>query len=87
MDSEQADFGMDIKQAVNAPRFHHQWLPDHISVEKGRFDELTLGALRDMGHQINERDKIGQVNAIYIDPYGKKTAVGDDRSYNSVAGY
>ena len=78
---------MDIKQAVNAPRFHHQWLPDHISVEKGRFDELTLGALRDMGHQINERDKIGQVNAIYIDPYGKKTAVGDDRSYNSVAGY
>ena len=81
------DFGMDIKSAVNAPRFHHQWLPDHISVEERRFDALTLGALKEMGHQIKERRAIGQVNAIYIDAYGTKTAVGDDRKYNSVAGY
>jgi hypothetical protein len=40
-----------------------------------------------MGHKIHERNKLGQVNAIYIDPYGTKTAVGDDRNYNSVAGY
>lgn len=81
------DFGMDIKSAVNAPRFHHQWLPDHIFVEEGRFDALTLGTLKEMGHQIKERRAIGQVNAIYIDAYGTKTAVGDDRKYNSVSGY
>lgn len=85
--SNMLDFGMDVKSAVNAPRFHHQWLPDNLFVEENEFDQLTLDALRAKGHEVKERPRIGQVNAIHIDAYGIKTAVGDKRKYNAVAGY
>ena len=45
------DYGMDIQQSVNAPRFHHQWLPDQVEVEAG-FSLDTVALLRQMGHQV-----------------------------------
>ncbi len=46
------DYGMDIQQAVNAPRFHHQWLPDKIFLEPG-FSPDTIELLRQKGHDIS----------------------------------
>jgi gamma-glutamyltranspeptidase/glutathione hydrolase len=45
------DYGMDIQEAVNAPRFHHQWEPDQISVEQW-FSPDTVEKLRQMGHKV-----------------------------------
>ena len=43
------EFGMDIQSAINAPRFHHQWLPEKIEFENGVFDELSMKKLQDKG--------------------------------------
>jgi gamma-glutamyltranspeptidase/glutathione hydrolase len=47
-----ADFGLDIQQAVNAPRFHHQWIPDRIQMERNRFSPDTIKLLESKGHTI-----------------------------------
>jgi gamma-glutamyltranspeptidase / glutathione hydrolase len=81
------DFGMNISQAVDAGRFHHQWLPDWISYEKNAIDSLTSEKLREMGHILKERASIGSVNAIMILPDGKKAGCADIRGNNSSCGY
>jgi len=81
------DFGMDLIQAVDAGRFHHQWLPDWISYEKNAIDSLTYEKLNDMGHILKERSSIGSVNAIMILPGGKKAGGPDKRGNNSSCGY
>ena len=55
------DFGMNPQEAVDAPRFHHQWLPDQISVERG-FSPDALAALRSRGHDV--RQDTGPVSAV-----------------------
>ena len=45
------DFGMNAQEAVDAPRFHHQWLPDRLQLEANGFSADTLGKLRALGHQ------------------------------------
>lgn len=85
--SNMVDYGMDLKSAVNAPRFHHQWLPDILYMEEGGFDQATITELEERGHEIKFREKIGQVNAIHISVDGTITAVGDRRKDNSAAGY
>ncbi len=62
------DFGMNIGQAVDAGRFHHQWLPDYISFETDALDTLTINKLKDMGYELRERQSIGRVNAIHDTP-------------------
>lgn len=47
-----ADFGLDIQQAVNSPRFHHQWIPDRILMERDRFSPDTINLLKSRGHTI-----------------------------------
>ena len=47
-----ADFGLDIQQAVNAPRFHHQWIPDRILMERNRFSPDTVNLLQQRGHSV-----------------------------------
>jgi gamma-glutamyltranspeptidase / glutathione hydrolase len=81
------DYGMNISQAVDAGRFHHQWLPDWISYEKDALDSVCCKKLRDMGHVLRERTLIGSVNAIMILPDGKKAGSADKRGNNSSCGY
>jgi gamma-glutamyltranspeptidase / glutathione hydrolase len=47
-----ADYGLDIQQAVNAPRFHEQWLPDRIVMERNRFSPDTIALLKQQGNEI-----------------------------------
>ena len=58
------DFGMNIQQAVDAPRVHHQWLPDNVSVEPGYLTPETKIALEAMGHTFKERSPWGANEAI-----------------------
>jgi gamma-glutamyltranspeptidase/glutathione hydrolase len=81
------DFGMNIQQAVDAGRFHHQWLPDWISYEKNAIDSLASVKLKEMDHQLKERTTLGRVNAIMILPEGKKARGADKRGNNCSCGY
>jgi len=81
------DFGMSIDQAVDAGRFHHQWLPDWISYERSAIDSITYKSLTEMGYILKERQAIGSVNAIMILPGGKKAGSADKRGNNSSCGY
>ncbi len=81
------DFGMNLRQAVDARRFHHQWLPDWISYEKNAIDSLSSEKLREMGYILKERSSIGSVNAVMILPGGEKTGGPDKRGGNSSCGY
>ncbi len=47
-----ADFSLDIQKAVNAPRFHHQWMPDRLVLERDRFSPDTIALLKSRGHEI-----------------------------------
>jgi gamma-glutamyltranspeptidase/glutathione hydrolase len=68
-----------LEASVAAPRFHQQDLPDAIQIERGRFDEGWIAALRAMGHTVTERGPIGSVHAIAIGSDGVMTAVADPR--------
>ncbi len=57
-------FKMPIQDAVDAPRFHHQWMPDNIYVEKVIYTDSLVNPLNAIGHNIKERSSIGHVNAI-----------------------
>lgn len=56
------DHGMSISEAVTQPRFHHQWMPDIVTIESGGFKGETLEQLRNKGHEIRERRAIGDAN-------------------------
>ncbi len=62
------EFGMDIQSAINAPRFHHQWLPEKIEFENGVFDEVSMKKLQEKGYDIKQdyTRVIGRVDAILI---------------------
>jgi len=81
------DYGMNIRQAVDTGRFHHQWLPDYISYENNSLDTVTLMNLQNMGHSLRKRSSLGRVNAIMILPDGKKASGADRRGNNSAFGY
>ena len=83
------DFGMTAEDAVNKPKFHHQWLPDEISVEND-FNPATISALRSMGYKVTKRGAIGRTEIILINNNGNKktiTAVGDKRGDDDAEGY
>jgi gamma-glutamyltranspeptidase/glutathione hydrolase len=81
------DYGMNIRQAVDTGRFHHQWYPDYISYERNSLDSNTVMKLQRMGHELRERNGIGRVNAIMILPDGRKAGGADRRGNNSACGY
>lgn len=79
--------GMGAQAAINAPRFHHQWLPDAIVVER-QFPPEVEKALEAMGHTIKTRGNIGLVNAIGIDPVtGERLGAADPRDQGAAVGY
>jgi gamma-glutamyltranspeptidase / glutathione hydrolase len=79
--------GMDAQAAINAPRFHHQWLPDQIFMEEN-FPESTQKALEARGFTIKVRGHIGLVNAIGIDAKtGERLGAADPRDKGAAVGY
>jgi gamma-glutamyltranspeptidase/glutathione hydrolase len=81
------DFSLDIQEAVNAPRFHHQWLPDQIMVED-RLSPDTMNVLRSKGHKLTVRHFWGDAECIVIDPKtGERLAGADGRNNGKAVGY
>lgn len=71
---------MDLYDAVQAGRIHHQWLPDVIMYEKGKIDSISLNNLNDMGYQLVEKNTIAKVKAIQVLEDGTFYGVGDERN-------
>ncbi|MEO8712640.1 MAG: gamma-glutamyltransferase, partial [Parafilimonas sp.] len=80
------DFDMNATDAVDKPKFHHQWHPDTVYIEKG-FSETTAQQLKAMGYKLEEREAIGRTELIKILPDGKREAAADIRGDDSVSGY
>jgi gamma-glutamyltranspeptidase / glutathione hydrolase len=79
--------GMEAQAAINAPRFHHQWLPDQILMES-EFSTSLESALNARGHKTKRRGHIGLVNAVGIDPQsGERLGAADPRDEGSAVGY
>jgi gamma-glutamyltranspeptidase/glutathione hydrolase len=80
------DFGMNIQQAIDAPRFHHQWLPDRIQYEEFGISPDTRGILRAKGYALKQVDSQGVAQGIL---YAAKDNVleggADRRAYDSAA--
>jgi gamma-glutamyltranspeptidase/glutathione hydrolase len=79
--------GMDAQAAINAPRFHHQWLPDEVVMEK-EFSPTFEQALNANGYATKRKGHIGLVNAIGIDAQtGDRLGAADPRDHGSAMGY
>lgn len=79
------DFNLSISDAVNKPKFHHQWQPDVVYIEKG-FPAATLQQMEQMGYRFIQRSQIGRTEVIRIQN-GVIEAVADGRGDDSAAGY
>jgi gamma-glutamyltranspeptidase / glutathione hydrolase len=81
------DFGLDIQEAVNAPRFHHQWMPDHL-VAEDRISPDTLAILRTRGHTIEVEHLWGDGECIAVDQKsGERLGASDGRNNGKAVGY
>jgi gamma-glutamyltranspeptidase / glutathione hydrolase len=79
--------GMEAQAAINAPRFHHQWLPDHLLLET-EFSPPFEKALNARGHATKRKGYIGLVNAVAIDAQsGDRLGAADPRDQGSAIGY
>ena len=86
--SNHIDFGLPVRTSVDAPRFHHQNLPDEIRYEQGGLDSATVSALRQMGHAVRERSGTsGDVESIWIAPDGTRYGAADRRRDGKALGY
>lgn len=82
-------YNMGMQEAVNQPRFHHQWMPDNIRMEPNGFDTETKEHLKALGYNLLERNSliIGRVDAILVLPNGTLEGGADPRGDDKSAGF
>ena len=79
---------MDVQEAVDAPRFHHQWLPDEVGSRIARFPLTCVSRADRLGHRTTTSSEMGDVQAISIDPAtGVRYGASDPRHDGVTLGY
>ena len=81
------EFDKSMQAAVNAKKFHHQWLPDTVYVEKDALDSLTALRLMRKGYPILQRGNIGRVDAILKTKWGHYEGGADSRGDDRALGW
>ena len=81
------DYDMSISDAVQAPRFHHQWLPDVVFYEEGAISNKTMNVLKNKGYTFHRRKSIGEANCIQIPSNGVIFGAADSRREASTRAY
>ncbi len=82
------EHGMTMQQAVNALKFHHQWLPDKTIFENGAFSDATVQYLQSRGYTLEKlTNTIGRMDCVLIRPDGSYEGASDPRADNTARGY
>ena len=81
------EHGMEMQEAVDAPRFHHQWLPDIVVLEPDSFENTVVEELKSKGHTIEAKYSriIGKVDAIHKNEKGQLSVGADTRGDDAAA--
>jgi gamma-glutamyltranspeptidase/glutathione hydrolase len=83
-----AVFNLPLNDAIASPRFHHQWLPDELWVERGLFPDSLRAPLQKLGYQLTEKKSLGRIKAVMRLDNGKLMGGGDPRNPDDdAAGY
>ena len=80
------DFNMGMQEAVDAKKFHHQWLPDVLVIEKNSFSDNLKNDLKNIGHKLVERQSLGRMDCILVNNYNLEGGA-DKRGDNIALGY
>lgn len=81
------DFNMTMQEAVSAPRFHHQWLPDQVDYEPKAISTNVREALQQKGYNLKERKPYGRVDGILVNPDKTYQGGADPRGDDTIVGY
>jgi len=83
------EFNLGMQEAVDAPRFHHQWLPDVVTLEPKGFDSVLVEKLKEKGYKINQENSriLGKVDAILVLPNGQLEGGADYRGDDKAVGF
>jgi gamma-glutamyltranspeptidase/glutathione hydrolase len=81
------EFGMNMQQAVEYPRFHHQWKPDQTRIEPNRLSVIQMERLKQKGYEFSNSASIGLVDGILVLPSGNLQGGADSRGDDTALGH